>query len=98
MNRFNFSEIFNYEDVVLYLVKVLMIGFFTTVYWIVLSEIYVIIDGFISLPIIPIPYDSETDSVVVGLFSVWFFVFCLSYSILWDRVRGLRKDIKERDE
>ena len=90
MKRFNFSEIFN--NVVFYLIKIFMIGMMTTVYWLVLSEIYVFIDGFISLPKIPIPYDSETDSVVVGLFSVWFFVFCLSYSIVWDKVRDLTKD------
>ena len=90
MKRFNFSEISN--DVGFYLVKVLMVGLFTTVYWIVLSEIYVFIDGFISLPKIPIPYDSETDSIIVGLFSVWFFVFCLSYSILWDQVGRMKGD------
>jgi len=84
MKRFNFSEI--YEVVVLYLLKVFMVGLFTTVYWLVLSEIYVFIDGFISLPKIPIPYDSETDSVIVELLSVWFFVFCISYSLLWDKV------------
>ena len=84
MKRFNFSEI--YLVVVLYLVKVLMVGFFITVYWGFISEIYTTLDGFISLPQIPIPYDSETDSVVVGLFSFWFFVFCLSYSLLWDKV------------